>query len=575
MNQERIRPTRRHRRLRAYGLSAVVCIGALLATTVGLAEPASAGIPPVFFESWNAAPTFGDQAVGSTSSPQTMSFKSLANVPLYASSVTVSGNFVIDSNGCAVIPAFATCDVTVDFAPGEDGPQAGNLSVLATRTPNSAYGDYAQVALTGMGVEPTAPAPTSQPADQSVVTGQTTTFTAQASGNPHPATAWQYSNDGGQTWNPFGGSSGTTLSITAAISMNGDLFRAAFTNIAGFAYSDPATLTVREPAPAVTLSPRGSMDFRAVAVGAVSASQQLTVTNSGTAPLHFTGYSITGSAGFSNLASTAPVKASGSLVGPSSSLPGGPCTSDTLAPGDFCAIGLKFQPQVAGPASGTLTLFDDASDGPQTVTLTGTGLAVSPPAFTGGTPPKAGVSEPYSYRLLTTGSPAPEVRLSKGTLPPGLVLHTDGTLFGTPTVAGSYSFAVQASNGAGNATVRTVSLIVRPLPILSIAPASVQEPTTGVTPLRFTITMSRGSTAPVSVSFTTRNGSALAGSDYLAVAGTVTLRPGQLTTSLAVSVLADSTTESNETLSIRLTAPVAAQIGAATATGTILSVIGP
>jgi hypothetical protein len=363
-----------------------------------------------------------------------------------------------------------------------------------------------------------------------------------------------------------------TLSVTAAISENGDLFRAAFTNMAGFAYSDPATLTVREPAPEVSLSPAGGMDFGSVAVGAVSPSQQLTVTNSGNATLHFNGYVISGGTGFGNLTSSV-VKASGSLAMPSSSITGyAPCTSTTLAPGDSCTIGLKFQPHVAGTVSGTLTLLDDASDGPQTVTLTGTGTgtAVSPPTFAGGTPPKAGVSEPYSYRLLTTGSPAPQVRLSKGTLPAGLILQPDGTLVGTPTVAGSYSFTVQASNGVGNAAVRTVGLTVRPLPVLSIAPASVQEPATGVAPMRFTITMSRGSTLPVSVNFTTRNGTTLAGSDYVAAAGTVTIAPGQLTTSVEVSVLADSRTEPSETLSLRLSAPVAAKIGAGTATGTIL-----
>jgi Calx-beta domain/Putative Ig domain len=570
MNQKRTPTARRHPRFRTYGLSAVVTTGVILATAVGLAGPAWAGAPAAWFESWSATSTFGDQAVGSTSSPQTISFKNLANVPLYETSATASGNFVIDSNGCAIIPAFATCDMTVDFVPSQDGPQTGNLSVFEARSPISTFADFAQVALTGTGVEPAAPAVTSQPADQSVVTGQAATFTAQASGNPRPATAWQYSDDGGQTWNPFGGSNVPTLSVTAAVSENGDLFRAAFTNMAGFAYSNPATLTVRESAPTVSLSSHGSVDFGSVPVGAVSPSQQLTVTNSGTTPLHLSGYSILGNPGFSNPANTV-VKASGSLVPASNSAAGaGSCTSGTLAPGDFCTISLEFRPPVAGYAVGSLTLVDDAADSPQTVILTGTGTTVTAPAFAGGTPSKAGVSEPYSYRLLTTGSPSPQVKISKGTLPPGLVLQPDGTLFGTPTVAGSYSFTVQASNGVGNAAVRTVSLIVRPLPVLSIAPASVKEPTAGVALMRFTISMSRGSTVPVSVSFTTKNGTALAGSDYLAAAGTVTIAAGQLTSSLDVSVLADSRTEPSETLSVRLAGPVAAKIGAAAATGTIL-----
>ena len=100
----------------------------------------------------------------------------------------------------------------------------------------------------------TGPTVTAQPADQSVVAGQTATFTATASGSPSPTVQWQVSADGGSSWSAISGATATSLRLTAAASENGNQYRAVFANAVGAADSGAATLTV-EIAPTVSSQP--------------------------------------------------------------------------------------------------------------------------------------------------------------------------------------------------------------------------------------------------------------------------------------------------------------------------------
>ena len=67
-----------------------------------------------------------------------------------------------------------------------------------------------------------------------------------------------------------------------------------------------------------------------------------------------------------------------------------------------------------------------------------------------------------------------------------------------------------------------------PLPTLSIANASTTEGNSGVRDLAFTITLSAAQAVPVSVSWSTANGTALAGSDFSPRSGQVVFAPGQI-----------------------------------------------
>jgi alpha-tubulin suppressor-like RCC1 family protein len=100
-----------------------------------------------------------------------------------------------------------------------------------------------------------APVVTKQPASTTVEEGQAATFEAIADGFPAPTVQWQTSANGGASWANVSGATSTQLTLTnVKTSLNGHLYRAVFTNVAGKATSEAATLTVQN-APAVTKQP--------------------------------------------------------------------------------------------------------------------------------------------------------------------------------------------------------------------------------------------------------------------------------------------------------------------------------
>jgi hypothetical protein len=97
------------------------------------------------------------------------------------------------------------------------------------------------------------PGVTTQPVSRALTVGETTTFTAAASGRPAPTTQWQVSTNGGATFANDTTDSGNTtgrLTITStSLAENGYKYRAVFRSTAGTAVSLPATLTVSSPVP--------------------------------------------------------------------------------------------------------------------------------------------------------------------------------------------------------------------------------------------------------------------------------------------------------------------------------------
>ncbi|MDR3001991.1 MAG: Ig domain-containing protein [Fibromonadaceae bacterium] len=83
----------------------------------------------------------------------------------------------------------------------------------------------------------------------------------------------------------------------------------------------------------------------------------------------------------------------------------------------------------------------------------------APPApfITTGSLPNAEVDANYSVKLESTVSGT--WNLTAGTLPPGLMLNLDGSISGTPTTAGTFTFTVKVTNMTGSAT-RELSITV-------------------------------------------------------------------------------------------------------------------
>jgi Calx-beta domain/IPTL-CTERM motif len=125
---------------------------------------------------------------------------------------------------------------------------------------------------------------------------------------------------------------------------------------------------------------------------------------------------------------------------------------------------------------------------------------------------------------------------------------------------GNTSEFSQAQPGACGAT-----------PTLSINNVSANEGDAGLTPFVFTVTLSAASMATVTVNYATSNGSATAGSDYVAASGVVTFAPGDLTKPVTVNVNGDTTAEPNETFFVTLSGPVNATLATAQGTGTIVN----
>jgi hypothetical protein len=93
------------------------------------------------------------------------------------------------------------------------------------------------------------PKVTAHPQDLTVETGQAANFTAAASAAPAASAQW-YSSRDGENWAIIAGAANTTLTVTSTPeSLSGTLYKAVFTNSAGIAQTNPATLTVTpEPA---------------------------------------------------------------------------------------------------------------------------------------------------------------------------------------------------------------------------------------------------------------------------------------------------------------------------------------
>ena len=88
--------------------------------------------------------------------------------------------------------------------------------------------------------------------------------------------------------------------------------------------------------------------------------------------------------------------------------------------------------------------------------------------------------------------------------------------------------------------------------VINSADASVTEGHSGTSSMNFTVTLSAPTSAPVTLAYNTSDGTALAGADYEAAAGTVTFAAGETSKTIPVLVNGDRAGEANETFSVNL-----------------------
>lgn len=151
--------------------------------------------------------------------------------------------------------------------------------------------------------------------------------------------------------------------------------------------------------------------------------------------------------------------------------------------------------------------------------------------------------------------PAPTVTRSAGAPSPTVTLTRTRTPTTTPTPAPTQTPAPG-------------------LPELTIDDASVQRLTSGETTMTFTVRLSIGSAATVSVEYTTEDDTAQAGIDYRSVSGTLAFNPGETERVIVVPVLPSSTTATDRRFRVVLTSAAGATFADNVAVGTIRPAAG-
>ena len=109
------------------------------------------------------------------------------------------------------------------------------------------------------------------------------------------------------------------------------------------------------------------------------------------------------------------------------------------------------------------------------------------------------------------------------------------------------------------------------LPSISINDVSTAEGNTETTNAVFTVTLSSPSGRSVTVNFSTADGTATAGTDYVASSGTLTFNPGETTKTITVLVNGDTVNEADETFFVNLSNPFNATIADGQGQNTILN----
>lgn len=149
------------------------------------------------------------------------------------------------------------------------------------------------------------------------------------------------------------------------------------------------------------------------------------------------------------------------------------------------------------------------------------------------------------------------------------------TVFGDTAIEPDETFFVHLSNAVGGNIVGSpgVGTIVNDdtevVPDIWITDVTMNEGDSGTKNFTFKIKLSEATTKTVKVNFATANGTAIAGEDYEAKSGTVSVSPGATTKNVVIVVYGDLTIEPDETFFVNLSNPVNGNLIDSQGVGTI------
>ena len=320
---------------------------------------ASLVVPSTSVRFSTASLAFGPQQVNTTSLPQTATLTNTGASALSITSITASGTFSETSTCGLSVAAGASCTISVTFTPVSTGIATGNVTIIDS-DPTSPQA----VSLTGTG---TAPAVSLSPASLS--------FANQLVGTPSTAQTVTLQNTGTATLNIAGFvlagtnggdfaqanacgavAAGASCTITVTFTPTATGTRTASVSITDNATGSPQTISLTGTgiAPAVSLLP-ASLSFASQLVSTTSAAQIVTLQNTGSATLNVDTLLLAGA----NKADFAQTNT---------------CFSGAAA-GTSCTITVTFTPTATGTRTASVSITDNATGSPQTISLTGTGIA--------------------------------------------------------------------------------------------------------------------------------------------------------------------------------------------------------
>jgi hypothetical protein len=319
--------------------------------------------------------SFGNQAVGSSSTAQSMTLTNNGNAALTISGIALtganSGDFSQTNNcGTSVAPG-SSCSISIVFTPSAIGARSASLCIS-----DNASGSLQTVALSGTGtVAVAALSVTSlsfgiQPVGSSS-TAQSVTLTNNGNAAltiSGIALTGANSGDFSQT-NNCGTSvaPGSSCSISLVFTPGAIGARSASLAITDNAGGSPQTVALSGTGTgAIVALSVTSLSFGNQSVGSSSTAQNVTLTNNGNAALTISVVAVTGA----NSGDFSQTNNCGT----------------SLAPAGSCSINVVFMPTAAGSRSASLAIADNAGGSPQTVTLSGTGqdfsMSASPSSLT-------------------------------------------------------------------------------------------------------------------------------------------------------------------------------------------------
>ncbi len=507
--------------------------------------------------------TFSDSAVRATSAAQTVTVQNNGNLPATLQTPSVNSDFHVASTTCGTsLAVSASCTISVVFTPTATGLRTGLLQLTdntGTHTvPLNGSGIAGNVILTPTSIQFPDTALNQVSADRTV--------TLLNSGNgPLQVGAITASGDFGETDACANTTlaAGRTCVITVRFSPVAAGARTGTLVVASNAKSDvTSTASVAlsgngQGAFNIVLTP-GALDFGTVFVGATSAVQNITISNTGASSGNLGAVSVSGD--YAITANTC---------------------GKALASQTGCTVSLTFSPASTGARTGTFSIADDA--GTQTATLTGVGSAsatdtLTPLSLTFPAVPVNGSSTSQSVSLTNSGDVALTLVAAKITAGdflavngcgPSLAPHSSCSIAVTfsPKSVGTLTGILEVDDVQHAQHVALTGISTAGAGV-SVAPVALSFASTGVgnATSAQTVTLTNNGTVPLTVTAITVTGDyglvAGSGNGGCAVGGTLAVN-----TSCVLQVAFAPRAAGTRTGSLVVTSNAAAQTVAMTGTG--------